>query len=87
MKTARAVAIASALLAAGLGLAARAQGTTGQRSDCMDDAFKFCSADIPDVPKIEACLETNVKHLSSACRAEFEPTQRTRLKPEHFRKR
>ena len=31
---------------------ASAQGTPDQRSACMGDAFKFCSADIPDVSRI-----------------------------------
>jgi len=66
---------------------ALAQGTAEQRSDCMGDAFKFCSADIPNVTAIEACLFRNEKQLTPACRAEFHPTtKRTRIRQEHFRK-
>ena len=66
---------------------AAAQGTAEQRSSCMDDAFRFCSADIPDVPKIEACLEHKQSQLSPACRAEFRPgrAKKTRLQRTHFR--
>jgi hypothetical protein len=62
-----------------------AQGTSQQRSDCMADAFKFCSSDIPFVSKIEACLESNMNQLSPACRSEFAPAKKTRLRAEHFR--
>jgi hypothetical protein len=64
---------------------ALAQGTAQQRSDCMGDAFKFCSADIPFVSKIEACLESNMGQLSPACRSEFAPAKKTKLRTEHFR--
>jgi hypothetical protein len=64
-----------------------AQGTAEERSACMGDAFRFCASDIPDVPKIESCLDSNKSKLSSACQAEFQPSQakKTKLKTEHFR--
>ncbi len=79
-----------AALVAGLLLVsapAAAQGTAQERSSCMGDAFRFCAGDIPDVPKIEACLESKQSELTPACRAEFQPAQakKTRLKREHFR--
>jgi hypothetical protein len=62
-----------------------AQGTSGERSACMDDAYKFCGPDIPIVHKIEACLKKNKTQLTQACRAEFSgPTKRTKLRREHF---
>jgi hypothetical protein len=66
---------------------AAAQGTAQERSACMGDAFRFCAFDIPNVPKIEACLNSKKSELSPACRAEFKPsrTKKTKLKPEHFR--
>jgi hypothetical protein len=66
---------------------AAAQGTAEERSACMGDAFRFCASDIPDVPKIEACLGSKKDQLSSACQAEFKPTEakKTKLKTEHFR--
>jgi hypothetical protein len=62
-----------------------AQGTPDERSACMGDAFRFCSSAIPDVPQIEACLKANLSQLSPECRAEFEPTGRSRLRREYFR--
>ena len=63
---------------------ALAQGTAEERSACMGDAFRFCVADIPNVAAIEACLERNERELTPACRAEFEPAKRTKLRSEHF---
>ena len=45
------------------------QGTPEQRSACMGDAFKFCAAEIPNVPKITACMWANASKLSPACKA------------------
>lgn len=66
---------------------AAAQGTAEERSACMGDAFRFCAGDIPNVSKIEACLDSKKAELTPACAAEFKPTQakKTKLKPEHFR--
>jgi hypothetical protein len=64
--------------------AASAQGTAQQRSACMGDAFRFCSAYIPNVSSIEACLRQNVNSLDPACRAEFRPNGRTKLRSRHF---
>jgi hypothetical protein len=78
----------SAILLAALTLAAPtalAQGTAEERSACMGDAFKFCSSDIPDVSKIEACMEKNESKLTPACRAEFRPNKKTKMRAEHFR--
>ncbi len=61
-----------------------AQGTAQERSDCMGDAVRFCSADIPFVSEIESCLDANLSRLSPACRREFAPTKTTRLQEEHF---
>ena len=46
-----------------------AQGTPEQRSACMGDAFRFCSAHIPNVPQITACMKVNFSKLSDGCRA------------------
>ena len=51
----------------------------------MGDAFKFCLSDIPTVSKIEACLEKNEGQLTPACRAEFRPNKKTKMRAEHFR--
>jgi hypothetical protein len=64
---------------------ALAQGTAQQRSSCMGDAFRFCSEDIPNVSRIEACLLQNRERLHPACQAEFGGSSNSRLQPEHFR--
>lgn len=69
-----------------LSAVAWAQGTAQDRSACMGDAFKFCGADIPNVSRIEACLSQNRNGLTPACAAEFQPAEKTTLRPEHFRK-
>lgn len=59
---------------------AAAQGTAQERSDCTGDAFRFCSAFIPNVNAVEACLIRNKKQLSPGCQREFaaNPPQRRR---------
>jgi hypothetical protein len=64
---------------------ASAQGTAQQRSACVGDAFRFCSADIPNVSRIEACLMQNRERLHPACRAQFDAAGSSQLQPEHFR--
>ncbi len=82
---ARAAAVVACLLLAGA--TAAAQGTAQERSACIGDAFRFCAADIPDVPRIEACLAHKQNELSPACQAEFRPAEfrKTKLRAEHFR--
>jgi hypothetical protein len=46
-----------------------AQGTPEQRSACTGDAFKYCSAHIPNVSAITACMKANYSKLSAACKA------------------
>ena len=46
-----------------------AQGTPEQRSACMGDAFKFCSSEIPNIPKITSCMKANYSKLSPGCKA------------------
>ena len=36
---------------------------------CTGDAFRLCSADIPNIPKITACMVKHRAELSSGCRA------------------
>ena len=52
----------------------QAEGTAEQRWACEQDAFKFCGSEIPNVPRITACMVKNVKKLSPACRAQFKQT-------------
>ncbi|RXT35251.1 hypothetical protein [Bradyrhizobium betae] len=48
------------------------QGTPEQRAACMADAFRLCSAYIPDPPGVEACLRQRKSDLSEGCKAVFE---------------
>lgn len=36
---------------------------------CTSDAFRLCSADIPSIPKITACMRAHRTDLSTGCRA------------------
>ena len=38
------------------------------RQACTGDAMQFCSAFIPDVPKITVCMKRNYRRLSVECR-------------------
>jgi hypothetical protein len=60
------------ILALTLAMGARAaeqMGTEEQRAACTPDAMRLCSAHIPDVPKIIACMKHNYRNLSAECRA------------------
>ena len=47
--------------------------TQEQQQACSGDAFRLCSADIPDVERITACMSRNRSQLSPGCRAQFRP--------------
>jgi hypothetical protein len=36
---------------------------------CTGDAFRLCSSEIPNIPKITACMVKNRSNLSAGCRA------------------
>lgn len=36
---------------------------------CTGDAFRLCSSEIPNIPKITACMHKKRASLSSGCRA------------------
>jgi len=36
---------------------------------CTGDAFRLCAAEIPDIPKITACMVKHCADLSAGCRA------------------
>lgn len=36
---------------------------------CTNDAFRLCSSEIPNIPKITACMRAHRTDLSSGCRA------------------
>lgn len=36
---------------------------------CTGDAFRLCASEIPNIPKITACMRKNKANLSEGCRA------------------
>jgi hypothetical protein len=63
------------LLAAALAVSispAAGQGyTPEQEQACTSDAFRLCSAEIPDVDRVTACMVARKSQLSPPCRAQF----------------
>lgn len=59
---------AAAVLLALSGTAGSAMGTAEERAACIPDAFRLCSAAIPDATRVIACLKTERVKLSTACR-------------------
>jgi hypothetical protein len=51
--------------------AGHAAGTYEQRRACRADAMKFCRDYVPNVKRITACMERNIRKLSPPCRAQF----------------
>ena len=53
-----------------------AVGTAEQRAACAPDAFRLCSAEIPNVDRIIACMTVKRSSLSPACRSVFDASSR-----------
>jgi len=49
--------------------------TPEQEQACTGDAFRLCSAEIPDVGRVTACMIAKKSELSPACRAQFRPDE------------
>jgi hypothetical protein len=47
------------------------RGTWEQQAACTPDVWRLCSAQVPDVGRIVACLRRNTEQLSGRCRAVF----------------
>jgi hypothetical protein len=60
--------LAIALTVSALSTAAYAQSAEDQQA-CMNDAFRVCSATIPDRARTTACMIQKKSQLSSACQA------------------
>jgi hypothetical protein len=60
--------LAIALTVSALSTAAYAQSAEEQQA-CMNDAFRVCSATIPDRARTTACMIQKKSQLSSACQA------------------
>jgi hypothetical protein len=55
--------------------------TPEQEQACTNDAFRLCSADIPDVDRVTACMARNKSQLSPGCRAQFRPEPAAAVTP------
>lgn len=69
--------------------------TAEQQQACTDDAFRLCSAEIPDVERVTACMVRQQTELSPGCRVYFRPdppdppaavSKPLSIKPAHLRK-
>jgi hypothetical protein len=74
------------ILIAGFALSAVAsarafEGTAEQREACTPDAFRLCSAEIPDVGRVTACMAAKQSSLSPKCRAVFQSASQERAAP------
>jgi hypothetical protein len=45
--------------------------TEEQQRLCSDDAMRLCSADVPDVERITACMQRQYAQLSNGCKSVF----------------
>jgi hypothetical protein len=55
-----------------------ALGTDEQRAACTPDVFRLCSAEIPNIDRIVACLKSKKSSLSAGCQAVFNaPAERS----------
>lgn len=76
----RTVSVASAVAISLTSFAAHAiEATAEQRRACTPDAFRLCSAHIPNVEAITACMHTNKSKLSPACRVVFDKATSTKV--------
>jgi hypothetical protein len=67
-------ALALALLVA---TPALSQGTQAQRDACTPDVMRLCREDIPDVPRIIACLRREQAKVSAACQSAMKADEPT----------
>jgi hypothetical protein len=64
--------LATALSVAMLPTASEAY-TPEEQQACSNDAFRLCSAEIPDVDRVTVCMIRNKSQLSPGCRVFFRP--------------
>ena len=61
------------LIATGFALAALGTGanayTAEQQQMCTGDAMRLCSNEIPDIPRVRACMVQKRAEVSPGCRA------------------
>jgi hypothetical protein len=64
--------LATALVVSVWPAAGHAYTAEGQQA-CTGDAFRLCSAEIPSVDRVRACLHRNKAQLSPGCRGFISP--------------
>jgi hypothetical protein len=55
--------------------------TPEQEQACTSDAFRLCSAQIPNVDAVTQCMVAKKSQLSPACRAQFRPDPEPEVTP------
>jgi hypothetical protein len=74
--------LATALSVLAMPTAGRAY-TDEEQQACTGDAFRLCSAEIPDVDRVTVCMVRNKSQLSPGCRAFFRPDPEPGVTPVH----
>ena len=59
--------------------------SSGDQQACVNDAFRLCSAEIPDSERVAVCLDSNVENLSPACHAVIQQAMLQRTAPRNRR--
>ncbi len=49
--------------------------TQDEQQACTGDAFRLCSAEIPDVDRVTVCMIRNKSQLTPGCRVFFGPSE------------
>jgi hypothetical protein len=76
----RTLSVASAVAISLTSFAAHAiEATAEQRRACTPDAFRLCSAHIPNVEAITACMKANKSKLSPECKLVFDKAETTKV--------
>ena len=55
--------------------------TQDEQSACTGDAFRLCSAEIPDVDRVTVCMIRKKSQLSPGCRVFFRPGPEAAVTP------
>ena len=70
-------AICFVLLAAPSTALAEFKPSAALKSACMADVFKLCSASLPNMDSVHACLKAKKSQASAKCQAQFEAEAKT----------
>jgi hypothetical protein len=58
-----------------IGVTAAHAYTPEEQQACSGDAFRLCSAEIPDVDRVTVCMIAKKSQLSPGCRVFFRPSE------------